>query len=518
MKLILALQMMLVHLVSLALVVPVSADGGKKKGPTAYALIPAYFMAALLSFIFNPWALWHIVRNWGSWKIPTPPPRSQYLRKSSGGVDREAQNYGARRQRYIENLEIRIREVRADPKLMLDRGTLNDLLQELRLATGTRHRQARITSRPPVQDPPVPGSVRQANRLQAYIDGLERSIQDLRTEATSTPVRGRLENLMHELRGARAARDRLLALASLAPAVPTSQDELQDNRMWRSGMTVQGSDTVGVMNWVNRLHHLATESLQNHLRDLQNRSDVPDVPALNRTINTFNNLFQGLTIIRANLAPTANLGPADLNARRLLCDIQSINASRPNIVTPQAHREAHRAVIEGPEIDGDTGSDPVSEQEVHGRGDRAVIEGPNTGDTPSSSPTSEEENRSDTQQPIAAALLRSVPDHDATLDQAGPAAQHADESEETIRAEATRQTAAFYTEMGRSEPAPALHVQDIQPENTATPTNALHSPSSSTAALPSPTTTATPATTPATLMSPDLDDALNEELYTDAYP
>ncbi len=512
MKFILVLQMMLVHLVSLALVVPVSADGGKKKDPTAYALIPAYFMAALLSFIFSPWALWHIVRNWGSWKIPTPPPRSQYLGKSSGGVDREAENYEARRQRYIENLEIRIREVRADPELMLDRGTLNDLLQELRLATGTRHRQARIASRPPVQDPPVPGSVSQANRLQAYIDGLERSIQDLRTEATSTPVRGRLENLEHELRGARAARDRLLASASLAPAVPTSQDELQNNRMGRSGMTVQGSDTVGIMNLVNRLHHLATESLRNHLRNLQNRSYVPDVPALNRTINTFNNLFQGLNIIRANL------GPADLNARRLLCDIQTINVSRPNIVTPQAHIEAHRAVIEGPEMVDNTSSDSVSEQEVHGRGDSAVIEGPNTGDTPSSSPTSEEENRSDTQQPIAAALLRSVPDHDATLDQAGPTAQHAVESEETIRAEATRQTAAFYTDMGRSEPAPAIHVQDIQPNDTATPMDALYSPSASTAALPSPTTTATPATTTATPMSPELDDALNEELYTDAYP
>ena len=379
--------------------------------------------------------------------------------------------------RYIEDLERRIEEVRADPTLMLVRGRLDNLMQEFHQARGARHRQPRIASRPPVQDPPVPENVREANRLPRYIEDLERRIEEIRAEPTLTSVRGTVDSLMHELRGARATRDRPAPPAIPLPAVPTSQDELQNNEI---DVIVLGDDTVGVMSSVNRLHHLATENLRNPI-----------------------------TLVTQRL-----LG----DIQRLLGDVQNTNASTPTFVRPQSHREATRAVIEGPGMDGNTSPDPSSEEEVDGTGDRAVTEGPKTDDTHRSNPTSEEEIRPDTQHPIAAALLTSVPDYDTTLDQAGPAAQSHPVSDETIRAEATRQTAAFYTEMGRSDPTNDVHVQDVQRENAGTPINTLHSPSSSTAPQPSPTATATQATTTATPISPDLEDALNEELYTDAYP
>ena len=300
---------------------------------------------------------------------------------------------------------------------------------------------------------------------------------------------------MQELRRARATRDRLAPLAILPPAVPTSRDELQNNEMW----------------------NLATEDFRNQLRNLRSRQ-VLDIQAFATTMNTFYSLFQGLTMMGANSTPTANMGPAHPVTQRLLGGIQNTNASTPTFVRAQSHREANRAVIEGPGMDGNTSPDPSSEEEVDGRGDRAVTEGPEPDDTYWSNPSSEEESRPDTQHPIAAALLSSVPDNDTTLDQAGPAARRHPVSEETVRAEATRQTAAFYTEMGRSDPSPDIHVQDVQTENNATLINPLHSPSSSTAPLPSPTASATQATTTATPISPDLEDALNEELYTDAYP
>ncbi|KAL9074769.1 MAG: hypothetical protein Q9161_002138 [Pseudevernia consocians] len=397
--------------------------------------------------------------------------------------------------RYIQDLERRIHDLRSEPTSASVRGTLDNLMQELHQASSARRRQPRIASRPPVQDPPVPENVRRADRLPRYIQDLERRIHDLRTEPTSASVRGTLDSLTQELRGARATRDRLAPLAILPPAVPTSRDELQNNVMW----------------------NLATEDFRNQLRNLMSRQ-VLDIQAFATTMNTFYSLFQGLTMMGANSTPTANMGPAHPVTQRLLGGIQNTNASTPTFVRAQSHREANRAVIEGPGMDGNTSPDPSSEEEVDGRGDRAVTEGPEPEDTYWSNPSSEEESRPDTQHPIAAALLRSVPDNDTTLDQAGPAARRHPVSEETVRAEATRQTAAFYTEMGRSDPSPDIHVQDFQTENNATLINPLHSPSSSTAPLPSPTASATQATTTATPISPDLEDALNEELYTDAYP
>ena len=121
----------------------------------------------------------------------------------------------------------------------------------------------------------------------------------------------------------------------------------------------------------------------------------------------------------------------------------------------------------------------------------------------------------ETQHPIAAVVLQSVPDHDATLDFADPVAQSHPESNDADRAEATRQTATIYNNLGRSDSAPDVHVQDAQTDNGTIPTNSLHSPSSSPASLPIPTATTTLSAPRATLSAQQLEDILNEELYSD---
>ncbi|KAL9136841.1 MAG: hypothetical protein Q9175_001944 [Cornicularia normoerica] len=426
--------------------------------------------------------------------------------------DPEAIRSQERRQRYIEDLGRRIQEVRTDLTVMLVRGTLDNLMQDFRQARGSRHWQAPVVSRPPVRAPLVPENVRQANRLQHYIEDIQSRIHDLRAEPILSPVRGRLDSLMHELRRARGARERLGPVASLRPAAPTAQPQVQNPidqlpvpientavgfeprprmtpDMWRSGMAVQGPDRVEVMNVVDSLHHLVMENVQNHLSAYRNRSGNRDFQAINRDGHVSNSLSQGLNIIRANVA-TDSLGPAHRITQRLLRNIQNINASVPIIVTPRTHGEANRAVIENLATDDNANSNSTSEEEVQ----------PNT------------------QHPIAAAILRSVPDHDPTLDQADPAAQRHLEPEETIGAEDTRQTAPFHTEIGRSDPDPDAHVQGEPTENDSTPINTLDSPSSSAATISTSTATATLATVIATPSLQELDDAVNEELYSDAYP
>lgn len=477
--------------------------------------------------------------------LPRHPP--VYSRRPvRGPPDPEAVLRAVRRQRYIEDLERRIQEVGADPNLMLVRGTLNSLIQELRRVGGPRHRLAPVISRPPVlpvQDLPVPENVRRANRLQYYIEELERRIHNLRAEPTLPPDRGTLDRLMHELRGARAVRDRQGPITSLRPAVPAFQGQPQNNRTYQPSTPIQntvvgseprpggrpemrrfgvpGPETEGRLNSVDRLHRLANNNLQNYIRDIQSRSDILDVGAFHTTVDAFTSLFQGLTITRVNLAPTASLiaslGPARHVTQGLFRDIQQINASNPTIVTPQIHREAIRAVIEDPETDNSTTPNSISE-ESHGRGDRVVSEGPILDDTSSLYYTSGEENQPHTQQPISAAPLRSVPDHDATLDQTDPAAQRHPRSEDTTRAEATSLTAASYTEIGRAGSVHGVHVPHVQAGNAEITITTLQNPHSSTAALPSLPATTTQAIATASLITPHLEDTLNEELYTDPYP
>lgn len=404
-------------------------------------------------------------------------------------------------------------------------------MQELGRTRLTRQRQALVVSRPPVtiQDRPVPEDVRRADRLQRYIEDLERRIHDLRTEPTLDPVRGRLDSLIHELRGARIARDRLPPNANLHPAVPTAQDQLQNiqttqlpNPIQNTAeefeprprvTTVQGPITAETINAVDRLYRLATENLERHLRHLQNRHDVLNTQTFAAISDIFNTLLQRLATRRANLVLTASLGPAHPITQTLLCNVQNINASTPTIVTPQIHGEASRAIIEGVATDDNTSSTPTSEEEVHGAGDRAFIEGPTIDEASSSDLDSE--MPLETQHPIAAAILQSVSDHDATLDLPDPVAQRHPESNDTVRAEATRQTAAFYNDLDRSDSAPDVHVQDVQTDNGTIPTNTLHSSSSSPASLPIPTATITLAAPRATLSAQQLEDILIEELYSD---
>ena len=434
-----------------------------------------------------------------------PPVYNRRLMQDSSGL--EPGSLAVRHQTNIEGLESRIQEVRIDATLSLVRGTLDNLIRELRRASADRRRQALIASRPSFQDRPVPDSLGHALRLQQHVEDLERRIHDLRTEPTLSPVRGTLHSLLHELRGARATRDRLSPIAVLHPAVPTPQggpQNTQTNRLTTpipntaeaveprrrvimgSATTVQNPDTRAVMDSINRLDRLANNHLQTHLRDAWNRSDVLVVPASATAMDAFNDLFQRLTATR-------------------------VRASTPTIVTPQIQSQASRAVIEGPATDNDsTGSNTMSE-DIHEEGNRSVTEGPNANDIPSPAPTLEEDIRPETQNPIAAALLRSLPEYEANQDQADPTARRHLDSEESLRADAIRQTAAFYTEIGTSSRAPNVRVQEVQTEDGAAPVDA-HSPSSSTAPVPDLPATEAQATATAAPSSQDLNDALDKEL------
>ena len=281
-----------------------------------------------------------------------------------------------RRQRYIENLEIRIQEIRADledleiriqevranPTRMLLRSTLDSLTRELGRVRGTRHRPAPILSQPPVrhvQDLFETEDERRANRLQYYIEGLERRIDNLRNAPTLTPDGSTLDSLMHELHGARVARDRLdlIARANFSP----------------------------------------------------------------------------------NLSSNASLGPDRHVTQMVFRGIQHINALNPIIVTPQIDIEAIRAVIEGPATEDITLSNPFAE-ETRGRGDGAFTEEPPTNENSSLDSASEEEIQPDTQHPLTAALPGSVPHHDATLEETDPATQPHLGSEDTTHADITGAT------------------------------------------------------------------------------
>ena len=435
-----------------------------------------------------------------------PPVYNRRLVQDPPG--REPGSLAVRRQIHIEGLESRIQEVRIDATLMLVRGTLDNLIRQLRRASGDRRRQALIASRPTFQHRPVPDNLGRALELQQHIEDLERRIHDLRTEPTLSPVRGTLHSLLHELRGARATRDRLPPIAVLHHAVPTSQVQSQNNQANRLGtpipntaeaveprrrvimgsaMTVRNPDTRAVMDSIDRLNSLANNHLQTHLRDAWNRSDVLAVPASATTMNAFNDLFQRLTAT-------------------------PVRASTPTIVTPQTQAQANRAMIEGPATDDHTDPNFMSEEDIREGGNRPVTRGPNANDNLTPDPSYEEDFRPETQNPIAAALLRSLPDYEANLQQAGPAARRHLDSEESLRADAIRQTAAFYTEIGSSNRAPdvRVRVQEVQTEDEVAPV-AAHSLASSTASVPDLPATEAQAAATAAPSSQDLEDALNEE-------
>lgn len=355
---------------------------------------------------------------------------------------------------------------------------------------------------------------------------------------------------------AMASRPSLGSIADQHPAGSSSQAQLQNNqvnqlpapiqntavgfelrprrsrdilRRLLSSMTTLHPDDVGLIRTMEGISRLAFADIQHHhrafvnrLQDSQYTPDDLDAQAHLTNIHTSTVLYRVLHLTQANLTPA--LGPARPGRQRLLRDFQ-------------AHREANRASIEGLTVDGASSPNPTSEEEI----------------------------RIDNQHPIAAALLHSIADHDAILEQSEPPAQAPLESEEDIRAEATRQAAALYNydAIGRSDSAPPdIRVHDFQAENDAALTPMLIIRSSSDPTLPGPRTTLSQAaetgtpsdptvpslTTSATqttatgtpsdpnLPSPtsiapqasatgtlspqelqELEDALNEELYTDAY-
>ena len=406
--------------------------------------------------------------------------------------------------RRILDLEGRIQLVRTERTLLLIRGTLDNMMREIRGASRDRR----------LRDRPTPQNARQATMLQQYITSirnLERRIHDIRLEPTESPDRGTLDNLMHGFLGARITLDRL------PPVVPASRGQLHDDQINQLatpiantdvsaepgpralvsvGMTVRRPDTRAVLDSVHVTDRLANDDFQTRLPNVWNPSDAPTAQPSATTTDAFNELFERLI------------------ARWVI-------ASVPTTVAPQTHGETDRAVIEDPVIDNNTGQNPMSEEEIS-ESNRVVTEGPYTDDNFSPNTASEDELQSDTRNPIAAALLRSISDYDAGLElvdaAAAAAVQSFLESEEGTRAEAVRQTAAFYTEMGNPDPALDVHVQGVRAGDDAASIG-VDSPYQSTASVPDPSATATQATT-VTAAAPfalDVEPAFDEELYSDAY-
>lgn len=293
-----------------------------------------------------------------------------------------------RRQRYIEDLETRIQEVRADPTLMLVRGTLDSLIRELRRVRGPRHRPAPIMSRPPVrpvQDLFVPEDVRRANRLEHYIEELERRIHNLRNESRSTPDRGTLDSLMHELRGARAARDRqdLVARANFSP-------------------NVSSNASLGPGRHVTQM------------------------------------VFRGIQQINAS-NPTIVTPQIHREAvRAVIEDPATDDSTTPNLIAEDTRGRSDRAFTEEPTTDDTSSLDSASEEEI-----RPDIQSPLAAALPHSIPEHDatldqndpaSQRHLGSEDSIGATPLRSVPDHDATLDQTDPVPQRQLVSEDTIGA------------------------------------------------------------------------------------
>ena len=408
-----------------------------------------------------------------------PPPQSPGL---------EPVNQDVRRQAYTEALESRILEidrrmqqVPIDRTWILLRDTLYNLMRELEQATGVQR----------LEDSPIPQDVRYAIRLQQYIVNLESRIHDLQTEPTDSPVRGTLNNLMDELRGARLTWDRLPPIAGMPPPIPTTRGQLQNyqidgfatatpNRYMAAETTVQAPDPRVVINSMNALIHLANDDSQTRLRNEWTPSGALNVDAPITTTDEFNDMLREYTTTWVN----ASTG------------------------------EANRVMTEDPGTEYTSWPSPIYEEGSDEAG-RAVTEGSDTGDNFSSNTTLVDELRPDVQNPIAEQLLRSLPFYDATLEQADPVTQRYIDSEEGIRAEAVRQTAAFYSEVGSRGFNRDGHVQGVQGEDGATLMN-VESASSSTVSAPNPPATATEATATAAPSSLDADGFDNEELYTDA--
>ena len=473
-------------------------------------------------------------------------------------------------QRSIEELEGRFQEVRSDPSLVLVYYSLDILLQLYDQAIWASHRQAPIVSRPPVRASSVPANVPEnvhyAGRLRHYIWLLNEQIEDLQGQIQDTNfihvgrrihVGQRIENVRHQLRTARAALERLGPIASLRSAdelhptpntamifepTPTpiqirlmgferipilnrnpfnrntamgfEPRQMATPGMRRSSMAVRAPVT---MNGVEEFHRIVMQYLESRLGAFLGGSVAQDVEAFDRDMTALRRVLQGLSMVRADLA-TASLGSAHPTTQRMLLYVQTVNSSTPTIATPQVHRQAHRAVIESLAAGDDDNAISFAGVEVHGGSNRSINEGSTTDVISSPYSTAEEDVQPHTQHHNAAERESSLPDHDSIVDQADSAAQRSLELEDLVHVEATRQTAASYSETGRSEDPLAAHNQEAHNEEDASLTTSLGGLSSSAATPSTPPATATPVTAVATPSFEAMEDAITDELYTDAYP
>ena len=407
-----------------------------------------------------------------------------------------------RSQPYIEYLESRIslleqrlRGFRVDHIPRPIRRTLDTYIQELQRVTGVRRPEPR----------PLPPLVRYAIELQQFIADLKERIKQLRKQPEDVPLHDTLDDLINKLRKAELRWDRLPPIHDLPPPIPTSRHQLELHQIFRPRPKVNDAAEpeprprvlpgVGIIVETPdaRANTVANDDY-NFMTELQGELHSPDIPGVQTsatTRDTFSDLFRG--------HPTRH-----------------VSASSPTIVAPQTHGEVNHEAIEDLAMDDNTTPGPVSRKRFDEGGNRTITEGTNTDGSCNPNPTSEDELRPDTRNPIAAAPPGSPPNCNADLEQADSVAQPS-----RLVRQRTPWANLFTSQRGRPDPTPDVGSQEVQMETDAAPIDDDDDggrPSSSVASGPNPpATTATRESTTMAPVSPDVDDALIEELYSDRY-
>ena len=470
------------------------------------------------------------------------------------------------RQRFFVELEARLQELLSDPSLVLVYYSLDILLQLYDQAVLASPRQAPIVSRPPSSVPAnVPENVNYAGRLRHYVRLLNEQFEDLQGQIQDPNLihvglrseLGRsIENVRHQLRSVRAALERLGPIASvrsvdelyptpntamiLEPTSTPIQIRLMGfermpihNRNTFNRNTAMGSEprqiaTPGmrlsnvavraqvILDGVDEFHRIVTLYTESRYRAFLGGSVAQDLEAFVRDMSALTRVLRGLNMVRDDLA-TARLDSAQPTNQRMLLYVQTVNSFTPTIATPQIHRQAHHAVIESLAAGDDDSAISFSGVEVHGENNRYINEGSTTDIISSLYPTAEENVQRIIQHPNTAERESSPPDYDSLVDHADSAAHPSPEPEDLVHAEATRQTAASHSETRSSEDPPAPHNQEAHDEEEASLTALLEDLSLFTATLSARPAPTTPVNALATPDSEELEGAINDELYTDAY-
>ena len=343
--------------------------------------------------------------------------------------------------------------------------------------------------------PPPPNLTGLEVRSQPYIECLESQISLLeqrlrgaRADRISRSIRRTLDTYIQELQrvtGARRPEPRPLPFMvryaiKLQQSVKDLETRIEDLRKQPEDITLH--DTLeGLINELRKAK-LARAQI---LPGVGIIVETPDAPA-NTVANDDYNLMT---------EPQGELDSPDIpgvqtsaTTRDTFSDLfrgrptRHVSASSPTIVAPQTHGEANHEAIEDL---ANTTPGPVSGKGLDEGGNRTITEGTSTDGSCNPNPTSDDELGPDTRHPIAAAPPGSPPNCD---------------------------------------PTPDVGSQDVQMETDAAPIDdGDGGPSSSVAFGPNPpATTALRASTTMAPVSPDVDDAfdddaLNEELYSDKY-